>query len=118
MIIPRVRRPGEVTAILLSTVEADRLVEWWRRHPPAKDRPHAATLHTHAALVSGRRCVAPDLLPEGTLGSVCGKGVERDAPHGWLCWRHYATAHGIKVPPPVEVPRVKDEVPRVKDDEV
>ena len=95
-------------AIIMSKVEADRLIEWHRLHPaPVAPTRTAESLKIHAALVKSRKCMHADTDPiSGDLGPICGKGVEKDAPHGWLCWRHYATAYGIKVPPPGQVPTV------------
>ena len=104
-------------AIIMSKVEADRLIEWHRAHPsaePAMKNALTISIKTHAALVKGRKCMHADTDPiSGDLGPICGKGVEKDAPHGWLCWRHYAAAYGIKVPPPSQVatvPLIRKEV--------
>ena len=106
-----------IIVIPMSKVEADRLCQWHvGRHPSqAAGDTHRQTLATHAALVKGRKCMHADVDPtSGGLGPICGKGVEKDSPHGWLCWRHYAAAYGIKVPPPGQVatvPLIRKEIP-------
>lgn len=95
-----------LTVVPLSSIQADRLVEWYRLHDQSTPEARRATslkatFSLHAGLVKGKKCLHADADPgSGELGPICGRGVERDSPHGWLCWRHYAQAHGIEVPPP------------------